>query len=121
VSDLDALVARLAAAGVSRVYKFGAVPDKPSYAYAVLSPAYGAPTVRTLDGSGDPMGRFTVQFFSRSADTLTDAAAKAFAAFDGVELSDLPGKPVAWQEITTPPFRDADTAGVLNITQTYRF
>lgn len=121
MSDLDALIARLSAAGVTRVYKFGAVPASPSYPYAVLSPALGAPVVRTLDGSGDPMGRFTVQLFSRTADPLVDAAAKTFDAFDGVELSDLDGEPVAWQELSTPPYRDPDTEGVLNITQTYRF
>lgn len=121
MSDLDALIAHLSAAGVARVYKFGAVPEKPSYPYVVLSLALGAPVVRTLDGSGDPMGRFTAQLFSRTAEPLVDAAAKTFAAFDGVELSDLPGSPVAWQELSTPPYRDPDTQGVLNITQTYRY
>lgn len=121
MSDLDALIARLSAAGVARVYKFGSVPASPSYPYAVVSPALGAPVVRTLDGSGDPMGRFTVQHFGRGIDLLVENADKAFDAFDGVELSDLPGDPVAWQELSTPPYRDPDTTGVLNVTQTYRF
>ncbi|CAA9242617.1 MAG: hypothetical protein AVDCRST_MAG83-1721 [uncultured Arthrobacter sp.] len=121
MSDLDALISRLTTAGVVRVYKFGSVPASPSYPYAVVSPAYGAPTVRTLDGSGKPIGRFTVQFFGRLIDGLVDAAAKAFVAFDGVELSELDGDPVAWQELSTPPYRDPDTAGVLDITHTYRF
>lgn len=121
MSDLDLLVARLVAGGVTRVYKFGAVPATPAYPYAVLSPALGAPDVRMLAGPGKPMGRFTVQLFGRSADTVTDTAALTFAAFEGVELSDLTGAPVAWQEISTPPYRDPDTSGVLNITHTYRF
>ena len=121
MSDLDHLIARLKAAGVERVYKFGAVPTGPGYPYAVVSPAFGAPTVRTLDGAGKPMGRFTVQLFGRSIDPLVDTSADAFAAFDGVELSEFDGAPVAWQELSTPPYRDPDTAGVLDITHTYRF
>lgn len=121
MSDLDLLAARLTAAGVARVYKFGSVPATPSYPYAVLSPAYGAPEVRMLAGPGEPLGRFTVQFFGRAVDTLVADAAKAFTAFEGVELTDLAGAPVAWQEISTPPYRDPDTTGVLDITQTYRF
>lgn len=121
MSDLDLLVARLVAGGVARVYKFGAVPATPSYPYAVLSPAPGAPDVRMLAGPGKPMGRFTVQFFGRTVDPLIAEADKAFAAFEGVELSDLPGSPVAWQEISTTPYRDPDTTGVLDITHTYRF
>lgn len=121
MSDLDLLIARLELAGVARVYKFGAVPDGAPYPYAVVTPALGTPTVRTLDGSGNPLGRFTVQMFGRTADVLTDTAALTFAAFDGIELSDLSGSPVAWQEISTPPYRDPDAAGVLAITHTYRF
>lgn len=119
--DLDLLVARMVAGGVSRVYKFGAVPPAPSYPYSVVSPAFGAPEVRMLAGPGDPMGRFTVQHFGRTIELLVENAGKTFAAFEGVELSDFPGDPVAWQELSTPPYRDPDTAGVLDITQTYRF
>lgn len=121
MSDLDLLSARLTAAGVARVYKFGAIPASPSYPYVVLAPALGAPDVRMLAGPGKPMGRFTVQLFGRAVDTLTDAAALTFTAFEGKELTDLAGSPVAWQEISTPPYRDPDTSGVLNITQTFRF
>lgn len=121
MSDLDSLVARATSAGVLRPYKFGAVPGSPAHPYAVISLAPGAPQVRMLDGSGEPMGRFTVQVFARSADTLHDQAKALFDAFDGVELSEFDGAPVCWQELATTPYRDPDTAGVLDITHTYRF
>lgn len=126
MSDLDSLVARATSAGVLRPYKFGSVPKPPvgqdmAYPYAVLSLVPGAPQVRMLDGSGEPMGRFTVQVFARSADTLHDQAKALFDAFDGVELSEFDGAPVCWQELATAPYRDPDTAGVLDITHTYRF
>lgn len=55
MTDLDALQAALTAAGVARVYKFGAVPASPPFPYAVLSDAPAAPEVRRLSGSGDPL------------------------------------------------------------------
>lgn len=121
MTDLDLLVSRANAAGVLRAYKFGAVPTSPSYPYAVLSLAPGAPQVRTLDGTGKRIGRFTVQMFSRTAEMLLELDSDVFAAFDAVELSEFDGDPVCWQEIATPPYRDPDTAGVLDITHTYRF
>ena len=120
MSDLDLLVSQLSAAKV-RVYKFGSVPVLPSYPYAVISPAPGAPTVRTLAGQGDPLGRFTVQVFGETADSLLATADKTYRAFERQELTGFDGAPVAWQEIATPPYRDPDTTGVLNITHTYRF
>lgn len=120
MSDLDALVAQLSATKM-RVYEFGDVPRKPTYPYAVISPAPGVPTVRTLAGQGDSLGRFTVQLFGETADSLLDVADKTYRAFERRELSGVPGAPVAWQEIATLPDRDADTTGVLNITHTYRF
>lgn len=120
MTDLDALQAALTAAGVARVYKFGAVPASPPFPYAVLSDAPAAPEVRRLSGSGDPAGRFTVQHFGRTADTVTAMAAQTFAAFDGKELP-LTDSPVAWQEIATAPYRDPDTQGVLSVLHTYRY
>ena len=42
--------------GIDRVYGINEVPATPAYPYAVLSLRPGAPQVRTLDGSGDPVG-----------------------------------------------------------------
>lgn len=120
MSDLDVIKAALEAAGVARVYKINEV-DTTVYPYAVLSPAYGAPEVRTLDGSGDMVGRFAIQFFGRTDDSLQALTGPAFATFDGREISGLDGQPVAWLEINAGPYRDPDTQGVLNVTQTYRF
>ena len=120
MSDLDALVAVLVAGGVQRAYKLGSVPASPAYPYAVLTLAPGAPVVRDLGGSGDPMGRFAVQHFSRSQDALVDIADRSFATFDGQALP-LPGEPVCWQEVTSSIYRDPDDNGVLTTTHTYRF
>lgn len=120
MSDLDLLMAQLEAAKV-RAFKFGDVPNTPAYPYAVLSPAPGAPAVRTLAGQGNPSGRFTVQLFGETAESVLDYAEKTYRAFERQELTGFDGAPVAWQEIATPPYRDPDTTGVLNITHTYRF
>lgn len=120
MSDLDTIVAALVTGGVTRAYKFGAVPASPAYPYAVVSAAPGAPQVRTLDGSGDPMGRFVVQHFSRTHDGATDLADLTFATFDGHALP-LDDAPVCWQEVTSGVYRDPDDQGVLTITHTYRF
>lgn len=119
MSDLDVIKTALETAGVQRVYKINEVGDK-AYPYAVLSPAPGAPQVRTLDGSGNMVGRFVIQFFSRTEGTLTDSANIAIATFDGHVIPGLPGEPVAWLEINSSVYRDPDTQGVLNVTQTYR-
>lgn len=121
MTTLDVLVARLVAGGVARAYKLGAVPDGPTHPYAVVSDAPGAPLVRDLGGSGDPAGRFTVQHFGRTADSVAALAAKTFATFDGKEIVALPGAPVAWQEIATTPYRDPDAQGVLDVLHTYRY
>lgn len=122
MSDLDTLKAVLETAGVKRVYKANEVPAKTPgmYPYAVISSAPGAPQVRSLDGSGDRIGRFVVQHFAQTHDMLTLIADLSFAAFDGKTLP-LDGEPVCWQEIASPAYRDPDDNGVLTITHTYRF
>lgn len=114
------LRAALTTAGVARVYAVNAVPDNPDYPYAVLDVTPAAPQVRDLGGSGDPVGRFTVQHFGRSDESVTDLAAITFATFDGKELP-VDGAPVAWQEIATTAYRDPDDQGVLSVLHTYRY
>ena len=117
IHDITAL---LQEAGVDRVYVLGSVPPSPAYPYAVVSPAPGAPQVRTVDGSGDPAGRFVVQHFGRTLESVTDLAALSFAAFDGKAMP-VPDAPVAWQEVASAVYRDPDDSGVLAITHTYRY
>lgn len=103
--------------GFTSVYPIGAVPASPTYPYVVIGYAPGAPLVRTLDGSGDPLRRFTVQHFGKSADSVEAQAATTFATFDGQQVAGG----TCEQEIATPIFRDPDATGVLSITHTYRF
>lgn len=102
---------------VARVYAFGKVPASPVYPYRVVGYAPNAPVVRDLGGSGDPLGRFTVQHFGKSADSVEDVAFDTFTTFDGREVL---GE-VCWQEVATPLYRDPDDTGVLSTTHTYRF
>ena len=120
MSDLDALVAHLEAGGVERVYKLGAVPQKPTYPYAVVSTAPVPPSVRTVDGSGDQGGRLVVQIFGRTTDSMTPIVGDTFAAVDGRPLP-LTDAPVAWQEAASNVYRDPDDYGVLTATHTFRY
>lgn len=114
--DLDALLTALP----GRTYELGAVPSTPTYPYRVVSLAPDAPRVRDLGGSGNPAGRFTVQHFGRTADSVLTLAESTFTTFDGKPLP-LDGEPVAWQEIASSPYRDPDTQGVLDVLHTYRY
>lgn len=116
MSTTDDLVALREAAG-GRVYPVGGVPAGPTYPYIVIGYAPNAPIVRTLDGSGNRVSRFTVQHFSRSDDGLEELADATFTTFDGQQVE---GE-TCWQELATPIFRDSDDSGVLSITHTYRF
>jgi hypothetical protein len=117
VSITADLVTARKATGFTRVYPIGSVPASPPVPYVVIGYSPNAPQVRSLDGSGDPVRRFTVQHFGSPADALEDQATKTIAIFDGKQFAgetcDL--------EIATPIFRDPDVGGVLSITQTYRF
>ena len=117
MSVLDDLIAH---AATGDRYKLGAVPNDAGYPYRVFSTADNAPTVRTLDGSGDPMRRFVVTYFGKTAESVNDIAAQSFAAFDRAVLP-LPGSPVCAQEIATATYRDPDDNGVLVIVHTYRY
>lgn len=110
------LVAQRAAAG-GRVYAIGAVPASPQYPYAVIGYSPNAPTVRDLGGSGNPLRRFTVQHFGRTADSVEAVADDTFDAFDGQQVNG----DICTQEIATPIFRDPDDSGVLSTTHTYTF
>lgn len=100
-----------------RTYAIGSVPASPAYPYAVIGYAPNAPVTRTSDGSGDPVRRFTVQHFGRSAESVEAAADQTFVTFDGASI----GGDLCTQELATPIERDADDSGVLSTTHTYRY
>lgn len=111
------LVAARKVGGFTRVYPMGAVPTGPTYPYVVIGYAPNAPVVRNMLGGGDPVGRFVVQHFAKTADAVEDQAAITFATFDGKAY----GGNVITQEVATPTDRDPDDRGVLSTTHTYRF
>lgn len=101
----------------SRTYSLGAVPASPAYPYAVIGYAPNAPVVRTTNAAGEPLRRFTVQHFGRTADSVEAEAERSFTTFDGARIDG----DVCTQEIATPISRDPDDQGVLSTTHTYRF
>lgn len=111
------LVALRKVGGFTRVYPIGAVPATPTYPYVVMGYAPNAPEVRDLSGSGDPLRRFTVQHFGKTADSVEAMADVTFVTFDGQQVDGQ----TCEQEIASPIFRDPDDAGVLSTTHTYRF
>ena len=111
------LVAARKVGGFTRVYPLGAVPTLPQYPYVVIGYAPNAPVTRTMNAAGDPVRRFTVQHFARTADVVEDQAAVTFATFDGKSFAGN----VVTQEVATLVDRDADDNGVLSITHTYRY
>lgn len=111
------LVTMRKAGGFTRVYPLGEVPTSPVYPYVVISYAPNAPVVRTQDQDGDPVRRFVVQHFGRTADGVEDIASATFTTFDGKAF----GGDVVTQEVATLVDRDANDRGVLSTTHTYRF
>lgn len=111
------LVAARKVGGFTRVYPMGAVPALPGYPYVVIGYAPNVPVVRSQLGDGDPVGRFVVQHFGKSADSVEDQAAITFATFDGQAFAGN----VVTQEVATTVDRDPDDRGVLTTTHTYRF
>ena len=110
------LVALRAAAG-GRVYEMGSVPASPGYPYTVIGYAPNAPVVRTANGAGDPIRRFTVQHFGQNAASVEDHATRTFNTFDGKSING----DVCTLEVATTVTRDPDNSGVLSTTHTYRF
>jgi hypothetical protein len=106
-----------AGGSAARVYAIGSVPSSPSYPYRVVGYSPNAPVTRTQNAEGEPLRRFTVQHFGRSADSVEAAATATFATFDGQRVDG----DVCTQEIATPITRDPDDQGVLSTTHTYRF
>ena len=101
----------------ARVYKIGAVPANPTYPYRVLGYIPQPPVVRNSLGGGDPVRRFYVQHFSRTADNLETVTAATFATFDGQPING----DVAVLETASNITRDADDQGVYSSTHVYRF
>lgn len=112
-----AALVTLRGGSTARVYAVGAVPATPNYPYVVIGYAPNSPQVRTLDGSGDPMDRFTVQHFGKTAAAVEAAASETFDLFDGQTVLGQ----VCWQETASPIYRDPDAQGVLSVTHTFRF
>jgi hypothetical protein len=101
----------------ARVYAIGKVPASPTYPYRVLGFVPQAPVVRNSLGGGDPVRRFYVQHFSKTADGLEAITEQTFAAFDGKAF----GGDVITQETASAIDRDADDRGVYSSTHTYRY
>jgi hypothetical protein len=117
VSVTADLVAARKVGGFTRVYPVGEVPATPGYPYVVIGYAPNAPVVRTQDAAGDPIRRFFVQHFGRTANGVEDQGAISIATFDGQPI----GGDVCQLEVATLPGRDPDDRGVLTTTHTYRF
>lgn len=107
----------MAGGSAARVYKIGSVPANPSYPYRVIGYSPNAPVVRTVNGAGEQVRRFTVQHFGRSADSVEAVADATFATFDGQRIGD----DVCTQELASTITRDPDDEGVLSTTHTYRY
>jgi hypothetical protein len=107
----------LAGGTTERVYPMGKVPSAPTYPYRVIGYSPNVPVTRTQNGDGDPLRRFVVQHFGRSADSVEAVADASFATFDGQRVDG----DVCTQEIATPITRDPDDSGVLSTTHTYRY
>ena len=110
-------LAEAAGGTAARVYPMGKVPSSPTYPYRVIGYAPDAPVTRTQNAAGDPLRRFTVQHFGRSADSVEAVATATFDTFDGQRV----GGDVCTQELATPIVRDPDDSGVLSTTHTYRY
>lgn len=119
MSDIDTILEHAEGAGVKRAYKAGAVPPKPSHPYVVLALSRLAPDTRTLDGSGNVPRRLSAQMFGKTHESVSDLADLVLSAFDAEFVDGFEAQ--FRVEVTTPPYRDADDNGVLNVTQTYRF
>lgn len=115
MTNVDALVARVTATGVQRVYKLNKVPASPTYPYAVVGLGSPDKVSRTADGQATDVERCTVQFFGRDVDGVLDIASKADLDGDFID-----GR-LCTREIGTDPYRDPDDRGVLAILHTYRF
>lgn len=120
MNDVETLVEHAQASGIDRVYAVGSVPTSPGYPYAVVSASRLAPDVRRLDGGGTTPKRFTAQMFGRTAASVENLADLMLTAFDAVFIPDLDDSQCR-AEVTTPPYRDPDDRGVLNVTHTYRY
>lgn len=120
MSEIATLVEMAQDGGIVRVYAAGSVPSSPKYPYAVIASARMAPDVRRLDGGGNNPRRFTGQVFAQTAEGAEALADLLLETFDCTFMP-FDEEPQCRVEVTTPPYRDPDDDGVLNITQTFRY
>lgn len=122
MSDLDLLLTRATSAGMTRVYKLGAVPASPVYPYAVLGSDTGTPSSTRVGGDSVNMRHLlTLQMFGRTVESVLGLASLADAAFKDVTLTELSDDPFCFRVLSTAITRDPDTGGVLYALHTYRY
>ena len=120
MSDIDSLVAYLTSAPVVRVCAPNAVPESPTYPYAVVSLSFAAPGPATADGHKSTPKRLVVRVFAKSANAVEAWQSAIDGRLNGRALP-LPGAPVAEFELAADVSRDPDDDGVLGVLMTYKF
>ena len=117
----EAAVTQASAAGVSRVYLQGSVPDKPTLPYAVLSVSFDGAETYTLDARhGVKRLRLTTQAFGRALLDAVDTDARLRAAFldERLPANGWDCDPASLQ-VGGAIVRDSDAGQVVGITSTY--
>lgn len=122
MSDLDVIIDRLTAAGISRAHKVDKVPARPGFPYVVASLDTGQPLNYTAAGTSNHlMRRISVQLVGQTWESVADMARLADLALKEVELSEFPGKPFTRREMATDVREDNDAGGLLYALHTYQF
>lgn len=117
----DAAIARLEAAGTSRVYPAGEVPDRPTYPYAVVSTS-DTPAYNHAGQHSASSWRINVQGFGKTYDECARMVERADAAFLGQVLTEYdPDASPCRRDILNGPERDPDGGGVLGALASYVF
>lgn len=122
MSDLDALIARLEAAGIQRAHKIDTVPPRPQFPYVVVSLDSGQPMNYTAAGvTTHLLRRISVQLVGRTWESVADMARLADVALREVALTEFDGAPFTRRELATDVRRDDDAGGLLYALHTYQF